>query len=265
MKKSFEYKVTDTGNGIYLVNEGFSTMFVICGEERALVLDCGTGVGDFAAVIRGITSLPYDVALTHAHVDHAGGRGQFERLFVGEKDVTEVKKISVILRKGYAVIAKSGLNATLKGTRFSPVKKEPKLIPLKEGDTFPLGGRTITVYETPGHTLGSLSYLDDKTRTIFIGDVANEELLMFLPHATTIEEMLATHAKLLDLDYDTVWSSHHNLPCTKAEIKTCRDGALQVFNKYTKNSVLRFFAVNTYKGFRLLYRPTNVRIKHKNP
>ena len=63
--------------GIFEIDEfDCASIFVIVGEERALVLDTGTGIGDLRRVIENrITAKPYDVVLTHNHVDHAGGAG----------------------------------------------------------------------------------------------------------------------------------------------------------------------------------------------
>lgn len=84
---------------------------------------------------------------------------------------------------------------------------------MSEGDVFDLGSRHIKVFMTPGHTVGSVSFLDIENRAIYIGDVANENLLMMLPHATTIDEMNETIRKIISIDgYDTVWASHHTEP-----------------------------------------------------
>ena len=66
--------------GIFEIDEfDCASIFVIVGEERALVLDTGTGIGDLRRVIENrITAKPYDVVLTHNHVDHAGGAGFFD-------------------------------------------------------------------------------------------------------------------------------------------------------------------------------------------
>lgn len=47
-----DYDVQEVAPKIYKINEyNLSTMFVIVGSERALCIDCGTGVGDYKAVI----------------------------------------------------------------------------------------------------------------------------------------------------------------------------------------------------------------------
>ena len=53
-------------------------MFLFVGTERALLIDTGTCLFDIPATLGQLTDKPVDVALTHGHVDHAGGIGWFE-------------------------------------------------------------------------------------------------------------------------------------------------------------------------------------------
>ena len=64
-------------DGIYEIDEfDCVSVFVIVGSTRALVIDCGTGIGDLRWVIENkITDKPYDVVATHNHGDHIGGAG----------------------------------------------------------------------------------------------------------------------------------------------------------------------------------------------
>ena len=57
------------------------------------------------------------------------------------------------------------------------IQKMPKCLPLKEGMVFELGGRSIEVIETPGHTSGGCCFLDRKERILFSGDACNGNLL----------------------------------------------------------------------------------------
>ena len=88
-----DYDVQEVAPKIYKINEyNLSTMFVIVGSERALCIDCGTGVGDYKAVIeRLVEGKPYDMVLSHGHVDHAGGREQFDKIYVSSRDKDIVK------------------------------------------------------------------------------------------------------------------------------------------------------------------------------
>ena len=260
MAKQFHYEVKEIAPDTFLVNEFFSTMFVLCGTKRALVIDCGTGVGDFRSVVESITSLPYDVAMTHTHVDHVGGRGQFSEIYTSETDKKFIKEVTLFQRKGFVLTNKPMNNYS--GLKIEKVATEPRVKTLRENDVFDLGDRTVRVISTPGHTLGSISFLDEKNRTIYIGDVANEFLFMFLPHCTTIDEMIKTHEKLLGDDrYDTVWSSHHTEPNTKEDIKKYYEGAKRLASK--KNIPLPIILIHDYKGAKLIYRPSIIHSKRR--
>ena len=251
------YEITDIGNNTYLINEKLSTMFVLLGEKSALVIDCGTGIGDFKGVIENLTNgLPYKVVMTHSHVDHIGGRGQFEDIYLTKTDSKFIKGVTMAYRRIYAV-SNQMMGGKVNGKKFTPVKKEPTVHFVKEGDVFDLGNRTIKVFETPGHTVGSLSLLDVENRTIFIGDVANEFLFMWLPHATTIDEMIVTLEKLASLDgYDTVWASHHTSPITRDNIKEYIEGAKTLAGK--KNFPLPIIKCYNYGKNKIFYRTSHI-------
>ena len=51
-------------------------------------------------------------------------------------------------------------------------------IPMEGGTVFELGGRTIEVIHTPGHSLGSVCLLDRENRLLFTGDMCNDSLLL---------------------------------------------------------------------------------------
>jgi glyoxylase-like metal-dependent hydrolase (beta-lactamase superfamily II) len=56
------------------------TLGLVVGEQRCLVIDTGCDEvhgAEFAAAIRRLTPLPWDVVLTHAHFDHHFGTAAF--------------------------------------------------------------------------------------------------------------------------------------------------------------------------------------------
>ena len=90
------------------------------------------------------------VLITHGHFDHAGGAARLRRALPNARFVmTEV---------GWNEAIASAAASTGKPNAWEMTTKD---IVAKEGDTFSLGGRTVTVYETPGHTLGTASYVYD--------------------------------------------------------------------------------------------------------
>lgn len=49
--------------------------YLLCGSERAVLIDTGLGVENIREIVGRLTNLPVIVILTHAHWDHIGGLG----------------------------------------------------------------------------------------------------------------------------------------------------------------------------------------------
>lgn len=118
-----------------------TTMYLLEGEKKALLIDTGTKCEKMDEVIRQITTKPVEVALTHAHPDHAGNIRFFHEICLHPAD-------TVLLDKSY------------KG----------KLNFIDEGYVFNLGKRKIEVRHMPAHTPGSIVFVDKKTASCFTGD-----------------------------------------------------------------------------------------------
>ena len=90
------------------------------------------------------------VLITHGHYDHAGGAARLRR---------ELKNARFVMTEaGWAeAIASASASAGKPGAWEMTARH----IVGKEGDAWTLGGRTVTMLETPGHTLGTASYLYD--------------------------------------------------------------------------------------------------------
>lgn len=163
----------------YCINEyGLDAMFLIVGDERALLIDTGTGVFNLPDLLNQLTDKPITVALTHGHVDHAGACGWFEEIWLHPADFEMASSIPYDQRKGYAGML--SMNPTAQITPDDTVRfdKFPKMRALGGGDVIDLGGRKIVVYETPGHTPGGMSFLDVGERIIFTGDACNINTLL---------------------------------------------------------------------------------------
>jgi glyoxylase-like metal-dependent hydrolase (beta-lactamase superfamily II) len=250
------YDVQEIGKNVYKINEyNLTTMFLVVGERRALAIDCGTGVGDYRAVIEGITKLPFDLVITHGHVDHIGGRGQFEKMFISEEDQPLISTVTVSERKKFLRIMRYLMGfkvIKVKDAKIESVKKEPELAFIKEGDVFDLGGKTVKVFHTPAHTRGSLCFLAVEDKILFSGDVVNPQNLMQFPESTTVEEMRDALIKVKNLGgYDTIWAAHLSKPISSETLENgikCADKILK------RKNGLPFIGVSSYKGYLVLYK-----------
>ena len=72
---------------------------------------------------------------------------------------------------------------------------------------FDLGGRKVTVYCTPGHSLGEVVFIDDKSRILFSGDAANGNVGAVMTSVSTILRGLVKLQKLRP-GYDRQYTGH---------------------------------------------------------
>jgi glyoxylase-like metal-dependent hydrolase (beta-lactamase superfamily II) len=169
---------------------GMELCYLLEGSERALLIDALSGAGNLRAFCRELTDLPITLVNTHGHVDHAGGNFDFGECYIHPNDIALVYEscrskerrgfVEKMLKAAHREVPLSGDDFT----ELGPIKT----LPVKEGDVFDLGGRTIEVFSLAGHTTGSIVLLDRKEGILFSGDACNVNTLVCLPHSTSIEE-----------------------------------------------------------------------------
>ena len=62
-------------------------MYLLEGDEAALLIDCGTGIGNAAETVRELTDKPLTVAITHGHFDHDGAAALFPEIHLHPLDI----------------------------------------------------------------------------------------------------------------------------------------------------------------------------------
>ena len=207
--------IVEIGPGAYFINEyGMNAIYLVVGEKRALLIDSGSGYCDLDEIVRSITDLPYEVVITHGHPDHAGGIGQFDEVYMHPDDIETAGHISYEQELEYGEIIYNMNNGGYKDVwgytkdDLQKFTKQPEIKPLYDGQVFDLGGRTLTVYHTPGHSLGSCALLDTKSRILFAGDATLWNVGTNIAVSTTIRHLL--RLKDLSSEYDQIYTGHIN-------------------------------------------------------
>ncbi len=149
--------------------------YLLIGAERAALIDSGLGIGDLSAVVRELTELSVVVLTTHAHWDHTGGHGGFDDIRVHADDADW-------LRNGLPIPSDS-LRRNLVRQPFTspppasfdpdcwePFRGEPSAL-LGHGEAINLGGRTLQVHHTPGHSPGHVCFHEAAAGLLFTGDL----------------------------------------------------------------------------------------------
>lgn len=249
-------------DGVYRIDEfGTANCYLVVGEKKAMLVDCGTGFCDMRGAVRRITSLPIVVVATHGHLDHIGGKGQFEEIYIPKKDLRPINDLmySVFMRRVFLSV-----NKPLKKQGFclKDVKKsefKTKTIPFDENTVFDLGGKIITIKETKGHTLGSVALIDETDKIVFSGDNVCDALWMMLPGNTSLEEWLPSAEWLYDmsLTHSVYWG--HRIPKLESEyIAEIISWGKDVIS-HTKRNTL-FYSVKQYPKRKdgIIYRTDKV-------
>lgn len=143
-----------------------SNIYFVDGGGKTLLVDTGTGfnpepsIKSIRKLLKG-RNLDY-LVLTHRHFDHVGGMARIIRDFSPGR---------VLVGEGDAGPLREGDSEATMGTAFGGKIESTDVEGLKEGDVIDLGGWTLTVIETPGHTVGSICLYDAERKALFTGDL----------------------------------------------------------------------------------------------
>ncbi len=187
--------------------------YLVEGEESAALIDAASGYVGLRELVASLTDKPVRLFLTHGHRDHSGGMVQFEQAWAHAGDMRLLDKLrDDEFRSGYPKYIKPKVYSAL-GPEYFPRLFDTKLRFFEDGDTFPLGGTELEVIHTPGHTRGSVCFIDTARRLIFTGDTVNRCVLLTFPEDST--DLLTYRASLERIQarsgsYDRMLASHFN-------------------------------------------------------
>lgn len=195
--------------------------YLLEGDDAALLIDCGAGIGNAAEAARALTSKPITVAVTHGHFDHDGGAMLFDAVLMHPADIAFLERTdeegTMEARRQYAQSRglvrnpEASLDELLALVQpDGPITR----LPMEDGHVFDLGGRHIEVIHTPGHSVGSVCLLDHEQRLLYTGDMANDSLLLnFGDSCSTVQEYRDSICKLWDRrgEYDALCLGHDAL------------------------------------------------------
>lgn len=200
---------------------GDARSYLVCGTEKAMVIDTGFGIGNLKGLVGYFTDLPVIVVNTHFHGDHTLGNAQFGKVYIHELDLKALED-SVNHPRPEVAIARDTFY-----TAADVIKKEPYVInPIKTGHIFDLGGgHEIEVFHTPGHSPGGISLLEKKRRMLFSGDaIVYTPIYLFnfkrpggeavpVPKYGTVEDFRDSLGvlKARKCEFDGIFPGHHNM------------------------------------------------------
>ena len=232
------YQVEQIAPQTWRIDEcGRDNCYLLCGSERALLIDCTIGTGDLMAVVRSLTDLPLTVAVTHAHGDHAGGGYQFGTIHVprAETDRSWRGPNMRVFRKQLLSNKMKNSGITKKNVRGNNLKTN--WLPFDDGAVFDLGGRTIRAAAMPGHTPGGTVFLDDGAHFAFLGDAVCPVLPMHTYRALPLQSFADQSDRLTALlDGYTLFCGHGDGRVTHELVQKQIAWVHEILAKYPENA-----------------------------
>lgn len=193
--------------------------YLIEGADGALLVDTGYGIGDLRSYIEQLTDKPYEVVITHGHVDHASGAGQFEKVYLSSADLPVVSERTTFAARHQSLAGKSELDKVPESEWIEP--KVCGYFSLEEGQVFHLGGIDIETILVPGHTPGMMVLLDVQERIAFFGDACGVFTMLLRSEASSVHDYRQSlaHLKKYEDRYDRVLRQHGTCESDKSVLE----------------------------------------------
>ena len=172
--------------------------YILIDEEskKTAVIDPGEDADRILAVLREEDSQVEYILLTHGHYDHT----------------TAVPELHAALPQARIYIHQADANGA--GSKLFPLASQVEdLLLYDEGDTLALGGLTIQVLHTPGHSPGSVTLQVEDVLfsgdTLFAASCGRTDL-----PGGSYDQMMASLKRLGELEGDYKVLPGHNAPST---------------------------------------------------
>lgn len=187
--------------------------YLLCGAEKAVLIDTGLGVANIKKVTDRLTALPVLAVTTHVHWDHIGGHRYFDAIAVHEleRDWLSVKfPIPLPVVKKNLMCQPCSFPADFHIDRYQIFQGTPQKI-LHDGDCLDLGNRTLTVIHTPGHSPGHCCFYEPERSYLYSGDLIYSGCLDAFYPTTDPLLFLQSVRKVQSLEIKRVLPAHHQL------------------------------------------------------
>ncbi|WP_119070694.1 MBL fold metallo-hydrolase [Rubrobacter indicoceani] len=176
--------------------------------SRPVLLDSGFGAdaAETEHLLREVGVEPKDITLianSHYHCDHAGGNGPLQAAY-GTPVAAHRWEAAMVNRRDREACSALWLD--------QPIEPYTVSRPLSDGDRIDAGGTRLEVLETPGHTLGHLSFYAPEERVLIGGDLVHADDVAwigpFREGVAATERAIESIRRLMSLKVEWACSGH---------------------------------------------------------
>ncbi len=226
------YKIAPGVFAIYEPHQAEEVIsYLIVGNKQALLFDTGMGIGDIRKITTKLTSRPVVVLNSHTHNDHVGGNWQFTFVYGMDTNFTRTNAKGS-REDAQSEIAPDQLCGDLpKGFNSKTYATKPWKIShaIHDGFKINLGGRTLEVISTPGHTPDTICLLDRVNGLLFTGDTYYPGPIWLYRPETDLDAYANSVKRLAALSPELkLVLGAHNIPVAQPDVLPKLVEAIQV-------------------------------------
>lgn len=182
---------------------------MLCGTERAVLIDTGLGVDNIKDVVDYLTEFPVTVVTTHIHWDHFGGLKHFTSFAIHENEVSWIAErfpIPLQVVKKNLTLKLCAFPANFSLDDYHIFKGDPTSM-LHDGDSTDLRNWTLQVIHTHGHCC----FYEQDRGCLYSGDLIYKGCLDAFYLATDPLAFVRSVEKVKMLHLEKVLPAHHQL------------------------------------------------------
>jgi len=214
-----------------------TTISLIIGPEKAVLIDTGCGIGDLRKAVAEVTDKPVIVINTHTHLDHLGSNRQFDEIAMFDHPLS---RRAAVEGASHQIMQREILADNLV-TKPWPRDFDPTgftLPPfkvnrwLRDGERFDFGGRDLEVIYTPGEAADHISLLDRTDRILFCGDILLHGPVWTHLEGGSLNHLLTSYTRLMGYfeDFDHLMPGHNQPWLDKGLLPETLAGAEKVLS-----------------------------------
>jgi glyoxylase-like metal-dependent hydrolase (beta-lactamase superfamily II) len=230
------FRITEPSPGVFAILEPLQRervlSYLVLGNERAALIDSGTGAGSMRAAVATITESPVLLINSHTHWDHVGSNHEFSEIAVHRAEAHELAYQYTPDEIAGFFAHDQLLGALPAGRTVATITIGPSTPTqlLDGGEDFDLGGRTLRAIHTPGHSPGLLSFFDEANGVLFTTDTAYPGPLYAYSDETDLDVYIRSMDLLTDLAPQVrhVHPSHNADTMDPALLSKMRDALIEV-------------------------------------
>jgi hydroxyacylglutathione hydrolase len=199
-----------------------NVMYVLKGENRAILFDTGSGTRDIAFVADKVTKKPMTAVASHAHYDHIGSHASFKS--VAMVDLPETRE-STDDKSWYSPPTSKSLYTFADGFHVTEW--------WKPGETIDIGDRRIDVVHVPGHSTDSIALVDRERGYAFVGDLLyGGTLYANLPGSDVATYLASVRRLLADFpEIRTVFGAHEDARLEREDLVALEKSLADILEK----------------------------------